>query len=330
MRITLATWQALGDTVVSLPVAFHLEAQGHEVAIVNTRGNGLAEVTQYADRIPTYPRFRSCPWGRVIQLQRANQEPDPVRGVIEETTPIDLPVAYGRVVDVTRGAPFGWSSKSSLFDGIAANARAVLEDTPRVPILARPREYKARAEELTGSADPYVLVAVEGSRPDRAMTQEQVSAVANMARTVLVHHKRREYQADALNLTGSTTLEDLFALIAHATAVVSVDTGAWHIAPAMMTPTLGLVSDTSAPEALVGYKPAVYLRCLRGLQFIPPELVTQALERMILSRPLTSSRRAAIGLRWWESGEVQCRLANAASHQARLTAALGSNIIEVP
>ncbi len=330
MRITLATWQALGDTIVTLPVAYHLEAQGHEVAIINTRGRGIPERRQYVDLLPTYPRFTSCPWGRVIELQRPNQPPDPARGVIDDGKPWELPIAYGRVIDLTAGPHFDWRGKEPLSAAIAAGARMVLEDTPRVPILARPPVSKRRAADLTGSDAPYVLVAVEGSHPDRALTDAQVTAIADMSRAVLVHHKRREFSCEAVNLTGQTSLKGLIDLVAGAMAVVSVDTGVWHLAPAMVVPTLGLVADTSDPAALAGYQPTAYLRCLQGIDRIPPEQIADMLELLILQAPLTQTPMSPTGLRWWECAEVRTRLHTAETHQARMLAALGgSNVMEV-
>lgn len=330
MRITLATWQALGDTIVTLPVAFHLEAQGHEVAIVNTRGRGVPSRRQYVDLLPTYPRFQSCPWGRVIHLQRPSQPPDPDRGVIEEAEPWEIPVAYGRVIDLTSGMPFGWREAEPLVAGIAANARVVLEDSPRVPILAKPPGAEERAAELTGSDAPYVLVAVEGSHTDRALTEAQLSAISNAHRTVLVHHKRREFSCDAVNLTGKTALPSLIDLIAGALAVVSVDTGAWHLAPAMFVPTLGIVSDTSNPAALDGYMPTLYLRSLGGTDLIPPGQIADMLEFLILQQPLSQTPMGPSGLRWWETAEFRTRAHSAEVHQARITGALGgSNVLEV-
>lgn len=332
MRITLATWQALGDTIVSLPVAFHLEAQGHEVAIVNTRGRGVPQSRQYIQDLPTYPIFASKPWGRVITL-RKGQKVDPVNGDIDDGPPVTVPIAYGRVVDLTTGAAFGWRIKEPLCNGIAAAASQVLEDTPRVPILAHPFRHEELAAALTGSTNPYVLVAVEGSSSNRALTERQVQAVCKDWRAVLVHHERREFDGcpTAVNLTGRTSLPDLVTLVAGAMAVVSVDTGAWHLAPAMMVPTLGVVSDTSAPEALAGYQPTAYLRSLRGIDRIPPELLASSLEQVILSAPLTATPKPPIGLRWWETAEVQTRLNSAAAHQTCIDAAFGGgHIVEVP
>jgi len=319
MRVTLVTWQALGDTVVSLPVAFHLEAQGHEVAILNTQGNGQVLCRQFADILPTYPKFASCQWGRSIHLGRDGRPENGETGC--------LPVGYGRVFDLTAGKRFQWFSDMDLCEGIAGNAGLRLRDAPHFPLLAKPEGYAARAAELTGSEEPFVLVAVEGSHPDRHLTQEQVATVADMARTVVAHHIPREYPCD-VNLSGKTSIADLCALAASASAVVSVDTGTWHLSPAFLTPTLGIVGQTSDPHSL-NYRPTVYLQhpeCERG---VPPEKIAETLEALLLARPLSETRLPANGVRWWETVEVRSRLATAEQHQRNLTRALGCRVLEV-
>lgn len=319
----MATWQALGDTLVTLPIAYHLEAQGHAVAVINTRGHGIVQRRQYIETLPTYPRFGNVPWGRVVTSAPTR----PLGYPLDDGQPLETPVAYGRVVDLTTGPGFPWTGRERLCEAIAAGARMVLEDTPRVPILARLPEYRGIAERLTGSGEAYTLIAVEGSHPDRSLSQAQVAALADVARTVLVHAQPREYDCDAVNLTGRTTLEELQALVCCASAVVSVDTGAWHLAPAYHTPTLGVVGATSNPAALSGYQPAAYVRCRRGLGHIPAALLAETLETLLLQRPLTATRRPATGLRWWETVEVQTRLAWAAEYQARLLTVLGGSAI---
>ena len=318
MRITLVTWQALGDTIVSLPVAFHLEAQGHEVAILNTQGNGQVLRRQFADILPTYPRFPSCHWGRSIHLGRDGRPENGETGC--------LPVGYGRVFDLTEGKRFQWLADMDLCEDIAGNTGLRLADAPHFPLLAKPDGYAARAEELAGP-DPFVLVAVEGSHPDRHLTQEQVAAVTDTARTVVAHHIARDYPCD-VNLSGQTSLADLCALAASASAVVSVDTGTWHLAPAFLTPTLGIVGQTSNPQSL-NYRPVVYLQNAASEQAVPPARIAETLEALLLARPLSETRLPANGVRWWETCDVRSRLATAEQHQRNLERAIGCRVQEV-
>lgn len=315
MRVTLVTWQALGDTLVSLPVAFHLEAQGHEVAVLNTQGNGQVLRQQYADLLPTYPKFPSCQWGRSIHIGRDGRPGSGETGC--------LPVGYGRVFDLTAGKRFAWLADMDLCEDIAGNAGLKLGDAPHFPLLAKPEEYAARAAELVGE-EPFVLVACEGSHPDRHLTQEQVAAVNDTARTVVVHHIRRDYPCD-VNLSGQTSIADLCALAASASAVVSVDTGTWHLAPAFLTPTLGIVGQTSDPHSL-NYRPTVYLRSAVSEQAVPPARIAETLEALLLARPLSETRLPANGVRWWETAEVRSRLATAEQHQRNLTRAVGCRV----
>ena len=311
MRVTLVTWQALGDTLVSLPVAYHLEALGHDVAILNTQGNGQTLRRQYIDLLPTYPAFASSHAGRSIPLSREAHPANGEAGVLR--------VGYGRIIDLTACSRFGWKGSGHICEGIAIAAGLTLGATPHFPLLAKPIEYAARAAELTGSAEPYVLVAPEGSHPERHLTQEQVAAVARTARTVVVHHERREYPGD-VNLTGQTTLADLVTLTAEASAVVSVDTGTWHLAPAFLTPTLGIVGQTSNPAAL-DYRPTLYLQDPISEQAVPPEQIAEALEMLLVTRPLSETRVSANGVRWWETVEVRSRLATAEQHQRNINRA---------
>jgi len=319
MRVTLVTWQALGDTLVSLPVAFHLESQGHEVAILNTQGNGQVLRRQCADLLPTYPRFASCQWGRSIHLGRDGRPENGETG--------RLPVGYGRVFDLTAGKRFAWFADMDLCEDIAGNAGLKLGDAPHFPLLAKPPEYVGRAAELTGSTDPFVLVAPEGSHPDRHLTQEQVAAVTDTTRTVVVHHVPHDYPCD-VNLTGKTSIADLCALAAMASAVVSVDTGTWHLAPAFLTPTLGIVGQTSNPHSL-NYRPAVYLQNATSEQAVPPARIAETLETLLLTRPLSETRLPANGVRWWETSEVRSRLATAERHQRNLERTFGCRVQEV-
>lgn len=331
MRITLVTWQALGDTIVSLPIAFHLEAQGHEVSILNTRGNGIVQDRQYAPLLSTYPRlWHGGAWGRTIPLRRNVTAPTGPTGIIDDGT-IGTPVAYGRVCDLTAGAKFNWQADHSMIADIAAHHRIVFEEAPRVPLLAKPVEYQARAAHLTGNATPYVLIAPEGSDPGRRLTDDQIDAVGDVARCVIAHHKPREYKGRALNLTGRTTLEDALALTACASAVVSVDTGVWHLAPAFLTPTVGVVGRTSNPRAIAcDYMPTLYLQGRTCEADVPPDVIAQAVSDMHVTKPLAVGAWPSCGVRWWETSEVQTRLAVARAHQERILQSFGgTNVIEV-
>lgn len=325
MRITLATWPGLGDTIVSLPIAFYLEAQGHEVSILNTVGYGQVWHTQYAATLPTYPKLYATNWGRIIEPHGRQRSP-----IDDGLLPGDVPVGYGRVFDLTQTPNFDWHHQTSLCKDIAANARVVFEDAPDFPLLAIPAGYKRRAEELTGGPKPYVLVAPEGSRDERMLTPEQIAAVAGMTRAVIIHDKPREYAVDALNLTGQTSLEDVYALCACAACVVSVDTGVWHLAPAFLTPTIGVVGATSNPHSLASdYRPTLYLWGKHTEADVPVDLLRQAIKHVFLQRLTNPIPRSASGVRWWETSEVCSRLAQADAHQQRLSRAFGgSNIVQ--
>lgn len=315
------TWQALGDTLVALPVAFHLEAQGHEVSILNTRGNGQVQRRQYAPLLPTYPHFAAQTWGHIIHVGGAE---DPANGFRA-----GLPVGYGRVFDLTVGKRFDWHADFSLCEEIAANAGVRLGTEPHYPLLAKPPWYATRAAELTGSEDPYVLLSPEGSHEARRLTEAQVAAVADTARTVVTHHLPRTYSSDVVNLTGQTSLQDLFALAASADAVVSVDTGTWHLAPAFLTPTLGIVGQTSNPRGLA-YRPTLYLQDAVSEAAVSPERIAEALAGLFVARPLTPTELPANGVRWWETAEVRSRIATAEQHQRNvLRTHRGSNVVEV-
>jgi hypothetical protein len=327
MRTTVATWQALGDMIVSIPIAQHLEALGHEVALVSTYGGGQLGVQQYAETLPTYPDFSPGRWGRKVRLQ-----PWQLMGsgdTREEDLP-QLPVGYGQVIDLTTDG-LNWQSKRGMIADLAKANGITFGEAPRVPILARPGWHAARETGLPYIEEPYVLVACEGSDEYRRLSQEQVAAIAKGNRVVIVHPERREYNCDALNLTGQTTLMDLYALAANALAIVSVDTGVLHLGPAFHVPTVGVVGRTINPLA-VGrvYKPSVFLRTRGSVQAVPPEAITETLTKTILVRPLNPTKLPAIGIRWWETAEVQTRLRWADEYQRRIDRAFSGNVVEVP
>ena len=105
--------------------------------------------------------------------------------------------------------------------------------------------------------------------------------------------------ADAIRLAGETTLEELAALLSHASLLISNNTGPVHLAAAVGTPVVDLYALTNmqhapwqVPHELLFhdvpckncYKsvcPEEHHNCLR---LVPPEAVVEAALRLIRQR----------------------------------------------
>lgn len=158
--------------------------------------------------------------------------------------------------------------------------------------VARVAADLVRAREAT-----CVLV---GSRGDAATAMEILASVDAGA------------QSHVIDLTGQTTIEMLAGVLALASACVSNDSGAMHIASAIGTPVVALFGPTNeyetAPLTREGRRGVVLThpvwcrpcmlrecpidhRCMKG---ITPERVSQTLEQVMQSTPGNGVRRVRL------------------------------------
>ncbi|HZV64496.1 MAG TPA: lipopolysaccharide heptosyltransferase II, partial [Telluria sp.] len=130
-------------------------------------------------------------------------------------------------------------------------------------------------------ADPALQVAMLGSPKDREVCDEIAAAAGG----------------GVFNLAGATTLDEAIALLSHAAAVVSNDSGLLHIASALNRPVVALYGPTDPDHAppfsdiaksislRLDCSPCRQRECPLGhqncMQKIEPEQVTDALHPIL-------------------------------------------------
>ena len=282
-RLTIIFGVGLGDMLAGLPAVYALQAQGHRVTADNP--GRRTEGARWRDLLPTYEPLEDLPGSEVLDF-----------------------VAPG-------GPRVPWCGRSdeyNLVDDVARQCGVEITTTPRAPWLRQPPAPER---------EPYVRLGMEGSARVKYLTPEQMAACAEIAPCVAVHWEPREVPPGVQNLTGQTTAAELIALVAHARAVVSCDTGTLHLAAAFGVPLVAVVSpQTLCAEALAAdYRPALWLTA-RRTRTIEPETVAEALRLVLETEPAPIPAQQT-GPAWWQSAEVQSRMATAAEHQRRIDAA---------
>jgi hypothetical protein len=291
-RVTIIPGEGLGDVLVSLPAAYALRAQGHQADVVNR------------------PRAEALVWARILPLYVPLVE-------LPDSEQIDI------LHDGLNGhgpcLPWQGETPGSMVDWIAERAGAKIKGTPRVAWLRKPAPTDAR--------EPYVLFGIEGSCHLKHLTAEQIEQAAAGQNAVAIHWAPREVPEGVENLTGQTTPEEYLALVANARAVVSCDQGTLHLAAAFGVPVVAVVSpQTIAPERFAAdYKPSIWLPA-RKVESISPRLIADCLYLLLETEP-APVRATRTGPAWWQSAEVQSRMAAAAEHQQRIDARIAAGSI---
>ena len=252
--VAVGCYPGLGDMLVALPVAYALTEAGRTATI--------HIVEPQADHRLTRPTLADLP---------------------------ALPLVchdFGakKVTDVCRG----WHLDGSpLVDDALASVGIHRGSTPPYAALLEPPDAAARVQELVGNR-PYVLVAISGHHrsKDKTLTPEQIHRIVTVCarrglQAVLVHSEQVEASLEGLlNLSDQTTITDLIALAAKATAVVAPDCGVLHLAGAYDRPLLGILGTTVAPRRLPPYVPHVYLRG-RTAADVSPDNIERGLRRIL-------------------------------------------------
>lgn len=101
-----------------------------------------------------------------------------------------------------------------------------------------PPEHFAALAQAVVAQRPGTQVALLGSPKDRAVCDEIVAAVAGTAAAAAV-----------LNIAGQTSLAEAVALIGHAGAVVSNDSGLLHVASSLDRPVIAIYGPTDPDHA---------------------------------------------------------------------------------
>jgi len=245
--ITIVAARGLGDTVCCLPAAYRYVADGYRVNLCN------AMSVQFADTLPT-----------LVPIGTERE---------------------GTVLDMSGGMAFGGECR--VFAHVSLRLGVYPLAIPEGPWLRKSDEQVGMVRAL-GVPGEFVVVSCEGFSSSRRLEPEQVAAVVQVAEenglaTVVVCDKEHpEFDGlSGLNLTGKTTLPQLYALLAHARAAVCVDSGPLHTAAAFRTPVLAVVGQTLNPYALCeDYQPSLWLHGQDSFT-IRPEDVAEGLWRLL-------------------------------------------------
>ena len=242
--LTIIAARGLGDAVCCLPAAYRYVADGYRVNLRN------AGAIQFA-----------------------------------ETLPMLVPIGTereGTVLDMSGGMAFGGEMR--IFSHVSLRLGVYPLAIPTEPWLRKSDEQLATVRAL-GVLEDFVVVSCEGFGHERRLEPEQVAAVVQVAEdcgmaTVVVCDKPHP-DMPGLNLTGQTTLPELYALLAHARAAACVDSGPLHTAAAFRTPVLAVVGQTLNPYALCeDYKPSLWLHG-QDSYTIRPEDIAEGLWRLL-------------------------------------------------
>lgn len=242
--ITIIAARGLGDAVCCLPAAYRYVAEGYRVNLLN------AGSVQFAETLPT-----------LVPIGTERE---------------------GTVLDMSGGMAFGGECR--VFAHVSLRLGVYPLAVPDGPWLKKTDDQLDLVRAL-GVPDDFVVVSCEGFGHGRRLDLEQVAAVVKVAEendlaTVVVCDKEHP-DMPGLNLTGKTSLPQLYGLLAHARAAVCVDSGPLHTAAAFRTPVLAVVGQTLNPYALCDdYQPSLWLHG-QDSHSIRPEDVAEGLWRLL-------------------------------------------------
>lgn len=173
-----------------------------------------------------------------------------------------------------------WNSPVSLLDMNLDRFHIRDCTTPRTAMLQTPERYENLPAEyvvLCGSGVSFAEV--------KRLTIAQMAAVREAGRrigfrTVLVGAEKGETAPVDIDLRGKTTISELCKIIAHARAVVSVDTGVMHLAGAYNVPMIALMPYATIGGHLSEYSPKIVL-CGATASHISPQDIEAATVRLV-------------------------------------------------
>ena len=242
--VTIIAARGLGDAVCCLPAAYRYVADGYKVNLRN------AGAVQFAETLPT-----------LVPIGTERE---------------------GTVLDMSGGMAFGGECR--VFAHVSLRLGVYPLAIPTGTWLRKTDEQLDLVRAL-GVPEDFVVVSCEGFGHGRRLEPEQVSAVVQVAEengmpAVVVCDKPHP-DMPGLNLTGQTSLPELYALLAHAKAGVCVDSGPLHTAAAFRTPVLAVVGQTLNPYALCDdYSPSLWLHG-QDSYTIRPEDIAEGLWRLL-------------------------------------------------
>jgi hypothetical protein len=243
-RIRLETHPGLGDAVITLAMAYAVSESGGRPSVeCHQNGNGNYKVTQ--------PKCADLP-------------------VLPMLSDVDMGAAPIAIHD---HEVFNWIKGDLVRDCVGALG---LEwgTTPVVGAMqSTERSRLVSAGHLIGYKG-YVVISPDGNCwvDSKCLGDAQIMAIAAAAVNarllpVIVGAEvtPRTLPENVVDLRGKTTLRDLCSIIEHATAVVSAETGASHVAAGYWVPTLVIAPSETKPHAVVPhYKPFLWLDATRA------------------------------------------------------------------
>ena len=223
--LLLRTRCGIGDVLAALPIAYALVEHGYEVNIEPEK-TAHGKYANLVNELPVLPLLDAKP-------------------------------PYDNIIDLTQN--WNWADPRALAE-IHLEKFGIYEySTPRTAMLQTPGRYKDLPAE-------YVVICGSGVSFAEAkrMTIAQMSAVREAGRrigfrTVLVGAEAGENAPVDIDLRGQTTIGELCSIVAHARAVVSVDTGILHIAGAYNTPLIALMPHATVGGQLAQYMPKIII-----------------------------------------------------------------------
>lgn len=250
--LNLHCWGGLGDTLAALPIAYALQEYG-------------------LDAILKYEKHNTV---------------DTVNVPIQDLKPLPLYHEYPdvNVQDVYLTQRWNWMGAKPLIDENLNALGLEWKSTPRIASLSVPDLTTLTTRMQT----PYVLICAAGrSGQDlKPLSADQLIAIrkecnAHNFLTVLIgDHDGNDYWVD-VDLRGQTTVKDLCSLTYNAAAVVSTDTGVFHLAAAYHKMFLLLSPNELLPITVIQeYFPKIVLTADRSSN-ISPQNIRRALNTLL-------------------------------------------------
>ncbi len=301
----------IGDALVCTPLIAALRAAGHELGLALSDRNATvfaphtAAAVHVLERIP-WPRHGSTPLSRArADAEIAAQRYDAALIASEEPEAYALAAPVPRRVGFVTGwaKPFKtWWARRRLTTALARAASAHRERAHEVEVLFRLGGDFATAREPARAPAELRPWIVEGPVParggivvqlgakwtafgvgDDALGRVCASLAARGARFLIAPGEREHFAArfPALALEAPPTLRDWIAAIDAASALVSVDTGAAHLAGMLGVPVVDVFPDRGFEQQTRRWRPwAASSIVLRAGQVAraPDTLVAQALD----------------------------------------------------
>jgi len=313
LKLLLVRLDGIGDALVCTPLVAALRAAGHELGLALSDRNAGVFATRTAcavhvlERIP-WPRHGSTPASRAAaEAEIAAQGYDAALIASEEPEAYELALPIERRIGFVTGwaKPFKtWWARRRLTTALARAASPARERAHEVEVLFRlGRDFAGGREPARDAAllRPWIadaplpqrtgIVVQVGAKwaasgvPDDALRRVAAALRERGARFIVAPAERDAIGArfPELALEAPATVRDWIASIDAAATVVSVDTGAAHLAGMLGVPIVDVFPDAGFDDQTRRWRPwASSSIVLRASQVVhaPDTLVAQALDAL--------------------------------------------------